>query len=121
MTSLGTDYRGVASSAAPQKRAPYADRPSQRAALSYAAYWIVMGLSFGLTYWLSQRTQYAWYIMAQANVLLVFLFEELIPRRVESSVLRDRQSWNDLGHVLLYKLVARPLIWSMALAVVAFI
>src|SRR4051794_29581144 len=92
-----------------------------KVALAWSSYWIIMGVSFGLTAWLARRTPYAWYIMAQANVVMVMVFEEVIPKKRGDSVFRDGQSWNDLAHMLLYKLVCRPLIWAAALALVSFV
>ena len=94
-----------------------------RQTLQWTSYWIVMGLCFGLTAWLAQPNHFpetAWYIMAQVSVLLVVFFEELIPRSKANSLFRDRQSWNDIGHMLLFKLVCRPLVWMVALWFIGF-
>jgi sterol desaturase/sphingolipid hydroxylase (fatty acid hydroxylase superfamily) len=91
--------------------------------LRWASYWIIMGSSFGLTAWLAQDNRmphYAWYVMAQVNVVLILLFEELIPKNKHNDLFRDRQSWNDIGHMLLFKLVCRPLVWIVALSIVSF-
>jgi len=94
-----------------------------RAILPWASYWIIMVTSFGLTAWLVQENRLpntGWYVMAQVNVVLIALFEELIPKNKQNSVFHDRQSWNDIGHMLLFKLVCRPLVWMVALAIVSF-
>jgi sterol desaturase/sphingolipid hydroxylase (fatty acid hydroxylase superfamily) len=98
--------------------------PTWRAVLPWLSYWIVMGSSFALTALLAQDgvlPEHAWYVMAQGNVVLIVLFEMLIPKRKEDSLFRDRQSWNDLGHMLLFKLVLRPLAWTLTLYLVTFI
>jgi sterol desaturase/sphingolipid hydroxylase (fatty acid hydroxylase superfamily) len=102
------------------------DRATQtwKKVLPWLSYWIVMGVSFGLTAWLSQDNRmphYAWYVMAQVNVLVIALLEEIIPKKKEDNLFRDRQSWNDIGHMLLFKLVCRPLIWIVALSIVGFV
>lgn len=94
-----------------------------RAVLPWMSFWIVMGLSFWLTAWLADESRipdYAWYVMAQVNVVLIVLFEQLIPKDKGNSLFRDGQSWNDLGHMLLFKLAWRPLVWMAALYVVTF-
>jgi sterol desaturase/sphingolipid hydroxylase (fatty acid hydroxylase superfamily) len=92
-----------------------------RTVLPWISYWIIMSLSFALTAWLAEENRlgdYAWYVMAQGNVLLIVLFEEISPRRKDNSLFRDRQSWNDIGHMLLFKLACRPLVWMVGLSIV---
>jgi ornithine lipid hydroxylase len=92
--------------------------------LPWTSYWIIMGLSFGLTAWLAEPNHiphYVWYVMAQLNVCFIMLFEELIPRKRENSLFRDRQSWNDIGHMLLFKLGVRPIMWMLALFIVTVV
>jgi len=104
--------------------ADYPTTSAWQAVLPWFSYWIIMGLSFGLTIWLAQPNhipEYVWYVMAQVNVVMIFIFEELIPRRKETSIFRDRQSWNDIGHMLLFKLVVRPWLWMAALFIVTFV
>lgn len=82
-----------------------------------------MAASFALTAWLSDEQVlggWAWYVMAQGNVLLILAFEALIPRDPAHSPFRDRQSWNDIGHMLLFKLAIRPAMWGVAFAIVQF-
>jgi sterol desaturase/sphingolipid hydroxylase (fatty acid hydroxylase superfamily) len=92
-----------------------------RTLLAWSSYWIVMGVSLGLTAVLEKQTPYCWYVMAQVNVVLVMLFEELLPMKKGDSMFRDRQSWNDVAHMLFYKIIARPLIWAVALSIVTFV
>jgi sterol desaturase/sphingolipid hydroxylase (fatty acid hydroxylase superfamily) len=95
-----------------------------RVVLSWTSFWIIVGLSFWLTAWLANENRipnYAWYVMAQGNVLLILVFELLIPRKKENGLLRDRQSRNDIAHMLLFKLLWRPLVWIAALAIVMFV
>ena len=107
---------------APNPASRFATRMTQDI-LPWTSYWIVMGLSFWLTAWLAadkRLPDYAWYVMAQGNVLIIVLFEEIIPKNKRGSLFRDRQSWNDIGHMLLFKLAVRPLVWIVALSVVNF-
>ena len=136
MTDLGADrnIEGTAGSglifeqpvpatAAPARMAGQEATPAWRTVLPWMSYSIIMALSFWLTAWLAEESHlpnYAWYIMAQGNVLLIVLFEQLIPKNKENSLFRDGQSWNDIGHMLLFKLVVRPLVWMVALSIVTF-
>jgi sterol desaturase/sphingolipid hydroxylase (fatty acid hydroxylase superfamily) len=110
--------------AAPTQMVHQGVTPAWRTVLPWTSYWIIMALSFGLTAWLAEEDclgNSAWYVMAQGNVFLIVLFEELIPRNKKDSLFRDRQSWNDIGHMLLFKLVCRPLVWIVALSIVSFL
>lgn len=124
MTDLGTNCHdqaivdGLIPTRGPTQ---FVATPKWKVSLAWGAYWIVLGVSFGLTAWLSRLTSYAWYIMVQVNVVLVVIFEEIIPKKEENSLFRDRQSWNDIAHMMLYKLVFRPLAWTVALAYVSFV
>lgn len=97
--------------------------PAWRAVLPWLSFWIVMGLSFWLTIWLADESRlpnYVWYVMAQVNVLLIVFFEQLIPKSSENSLFRDGQVWNDIGHMLLVKLVWGLSVWITALSIVTF-
>jgi ornithine lipid hydroxylase len=123
ITTTGTfqNVQPSAGEAAPRARTVWGQLVT---VLPWTSYWIIMGLSFGLTAWLAQPNRmphYVWYVMAQVNVLLVLLFEELIPRKRENSLFRDGQSWNDIGHMLFFKLGIRPLIWMLALFIVTVV
>jgi sterol desaturase/sphingolipid hydroxylase (fatty acid hydroxylase superfamily) len=54
-------------------------------------------------------------------MVIVLGCEALIPRRPQDRWFRDRQSWNDLAHLLLFKFGIRPLAWIATLAVVLFV
>jgi len=95
-----------------------------RVGLAWSSYWIIMGSSFALTAWLTQESVLGatgWYVMAQANVLIVALFEWLVPRNPQDTLFRDRQSWNDILHMVSFKLLWRPLCWAGAFAVVTYV
>jgi sterol desaturase/sphingolipid hydroxylase (fatty acid hydroxylase superfamily) len=97
--------------------------PAWRTVLPWTSYWIVMALSFGLTAWLAQPgmiPNYAWYVMAQANVVIIVAFELLIPKDPARGLFSDKQSWNDVAHMLLFKIVCRPMVWIVALSIVTF-
>lgn len=109
--------------AAPTPTACNEATPVWRRVLPWLSFWIVMGVSFWMTAWLADESRmpnYVWYVMAQVNVLLIVLFEQVIPKRKENNLLRDGQSWNDVGHMALFKLVWRPLVWMVALSIVTF-
>ncbi len=116
---IGSDMESVVS-AGSQREARIAH---WRSLLPWTSYWIVMAASFALTAWLADDKRlgdYAWYAMAQGNVLLIVALELLIPRDPSVSLFKDRQSWNDIGHMLLFKLACRPLAWAIVLAMVGF-
>lgn len=115
--------QGIAASPALTLEAPAAELSTWRKVLPWTSFWITMGLCFGLTAWMTRPNRLptaGWYIMAQVSVLIVVFFEELIPRNKANSLFRDHQSWNDIGHMLLFKLVFRPLVWMLALWFIGF-
>jgi sterol desaturase/sphingolipid hydroxylase (fatty acid hydroxylase superfamily) len=121
--TLLTFEESATAKAAPVRMPRHEATPTWRLVLPWMSFWIIMGLSFWLTAWLAEESRlpnYVWYVMAQGNVLLIVLFEQLIPKNKENSLFRDGQSWNDIGHMLLFKLVWRPLVWMVALSIVTF-
>jgi sterol desaturase/sphingolipid hydroxylase (fatty acid hydroxylase superfamily) len=90
----------------------------------WLSYWVVMFVSFALARRLSGAghvTAVAAYTMAVGNMVIVLACEALIPSRLEDHWFRDRQSWNDLAHLLLFKFGIRPLAWIATLAIVGLV
>lgn len=95
-----------------------------RSLLGWSSYWIVMAASFGLTAWLAGGSRIdakTAYIMATGNMLMVAFLEQLVPRIPGNNLFRDRQSLNDIGHLLLFKFACRPLAWAATIAVVSLV
>src|SRR4051812_45381797 len=103
MTAPGTNpFVDATAHARPAIEASGTGEKKWKTTLAWSSYWTVMGVSFALTAWLAEENRlgdYAWYVMAQANVVMVVVFEELIPKKKEDSLFRDGQSWNDIGHM----------------------
>ena len=87
----------------------------------WVTFWLVMAISFAATAYLTDEHrlgQWGWYVMAQANVLLILSLEIVLPREPSQGVFHDRQGWNDIAHMILFKLVFRPLSWGLAFVLV---
>jgi len=56
-----------------------------------------------------------------ANFFVILGVEQVLPRDGATSVFRDRQSWNDMGHGMLLAALARPLGRAAAVAGVALV
>jgi sterol desaturase/sphingolipid hydroxylase (fatty acid hydroxylase superfamily) len=90
----------------------------------WLSYWVVMAVSFALTRWLSGEghvTATAAYVMAVGNMIIVIACEALIPRRPQDQLFHDRQSWNDVAHLLLFKFGIRPVAWVATIALVGVV
>jgi ornithine lipid hydroxylase len=92
-----------------------------RGALPWMSYWLIMLLSFELTALLAGAAPInarAAYLMSVGNMTIVGFMEWLLPRNPRTNLLRDRQSWNDIAHLLFFKLTIRPLAWGVTIFVV---
>jgi len=104
--------------------APGGRAAALRSLAPWFSWWVVMAVSFGLTGWLAGGGQIdakTAYVMAAGNMLIVALLELLIPRDRRDNLFRDRQSRNDLSHLLLFKLAFRPFAWAATIAIVGFV
>jgi len=95
-----------------------------RAVAPWLSWWAVMASSFGAALWLAggepidATTSYA---VCIGNMLLVAGLEQALPRLPAANLLRDRQSWRDLSHLLLFTFAGKPLAWPLSLALVAVV
>jgi sterol desaturase/sphingolipid hydroxylase (fatty acid hydroxylase superfamily) len=55
------------------------------------------------------------------NFFVILLVEQLLPRRPEANLLRDRQSWNDVGHGLLFTFFGRPVAAAISVGAIALL
>ena len=85
---------------------------SWRGVLAYCTWPFVMAASVGTAIW-GIEAGYdpgTWaFAVSVANFNLVVLFEILLPRKSGVSLIRDRQSLNDIGHGVVVAGLARPL------------
>src|SRR5262245_19926540 len=58
-------------------------------------------------------------VLTTVNFFVILAVEHVLPRRRETSVFRDPQSMNDMGHGILLALVARPLGGAISVALLA--
>ena len=96
---------------------------SWRDALAYCTWPFVMAASVGTAIW-GIEAGYdpgTWaFAVSVANFNLVVLFEILLPRKSGVSLIRDRQSLNDIGHGVVVAGLARPLAGAFTVAFVGW-
>jgi len=92
-------------------------------ALPWISYWTIMAISFGAGFWwLHGRPidPMTGAILSVGNMLLVAVCEFLIPGVPGVNLFRDRQSWNDIGHLIVDNHAAKPVAWWVTLGLVGF-
>ena len=91
-----------------------------RALLAWTSWWLVMGGCFGFAlWWAGGETPSPSLVlgMTVANTFLLVAAEQLLPRKPEANLLRDRQTLNDVAHGVVFQFAGRPL--AQGLVVVA--
>jgi len=94
-----------------------------RDGLAWLTWPLVMASSVAMAVWGFARGYEAglWlFVISVVNFMLVVLLEHLLPRRRDVSLLKDRQSLNDIGHGVLVAGAARPLAGAVTVAFLAW-
>lgn len=94
-----------------------------RKLLAATSWWIAMGVSVVATVLLAHgRAPSAALVgaMTIANTAGIAVVEQLLPRRRIFNLLRDRQSWNDMLHGVLFQFGGRPLAQGIAATAVVW-
>ena len=60
-------------------------------------------------------------VITVVNFFVILAVEQVLPRNPQMNVLRDRQSWNDMGHGVLLAALARPLGGALSVAGLAWL
>lgn len=95
-----------------------------RTILAYSSWWVVMvGFFAAAAAAAGDGTPSPGLVMGItiANTFFLAAAEQLLPRIRGVSLLRDRQSLNDMGHGVLFSFAGRPLAGGVGLAAVAWI
>ncbi len=99
----------------PATRSPLSEGCQRR--LAWLSYPLLMASFYSATWWGLARGIPAetWVVVLTiAHFFTLLGLEQLLPRRPEANLLRDRQSWNDVGHGVLFSAM-RPLAYAGAL------
>ena len=94
-----------------------------RDGLAWLTWPLVMASSIAMAVWGFSRGYEAglWlFVISVVNFNLVVLLEHLLPREQGVSLLKDRQSLNDIGHGVLVAGAARPLAGAVTVAFLAW-
>jgi sterol desaturase/sphingolipid hydroxylase (fatty acid hydroxylase superfamily) len=95
-----------------------------RGALAWVSWWAVMGGSIGATLVLSHGGAPSAGLVGAvtiANTAGIAVAEQLLPRTRGFDLLRDRQSWNDMLHGVLFQYGGRPLAQALAATAVVWL
>lgn len=85
---------------------------------------LVMGLFLGATAWgFAADVPVTTLVPALTvtNFLAIVILEQLLPRRPDANLLRDRQSLNDAGHGVLFAFLGEPLTATLSVLLVAVV
>jgi sterol desaturase/sphingolipid hydroxylase (fatty acid hydroxylase superfamily) len=95
---------------------------SWRVAAAWLAFPVLMGGFLALAGWgFSRGYDTATWVSALtvANFFTLVAIEQVLPRKRQANLLRDRQSLNDVGHGVLFTFLGRPLAGAISLGSVA--